>query len=426
MPTPGFGHTVAVFDQSGKVLSTGKTLFSVFNEAKAAYKERKAEILIRRRTEQDVRHVRRSFQSFGFDEGRPAPSSRHSHHGKSRSRPKHRSREHSGSQAGSDLCEANLAAHTSAPTAHRRELPRRHTTHGDSQLTLQRHTRRPPSFDDSQIDLDLAYGDEMSLPSPRGLRAPEFSQEVQLTGLMSRASFLLDEAHCVQHSVTQMIASLQKNPDALAAVALTLAEISNLANKMGPGALMALRSSFPRVVGLLASPQFLIAAGVGVGVLVIAIGGYKIVQKLQARQGDEAADLAELQEIGSDPTRIDAWRRGVSESDAGTVEAEFITPEAAALRWNAREADRRGVHAPYATTVDDTEIDPDEERRHRRRMKRQLSAGDALDGRSSVHGTTPRDSSHPHRDTSDRKSGKGGSKKRPSKKRESTLQLLFR
>lgn len=183
--------------------------------------------------------------------------------------------------------------------------------------------------------MDLAYG-ELPPPDP-------ITDEAELKGLMSRASMLLDEAHCVQHSVTATIASLQKDPDALAAVALTLAEISNLAAKMAPGALTAMKGSFPAVFALLASPQFMIAAGVGLGVVVVALGGYKIIKKIKARnieaieeEEEEEEKMDELLEIGPEFDRIEMWRRGVAITESGSVgtsvDAEFITPEAAAIR----------------------------------------------------------------------------------------------
>jgi hypothetical protein len=99
-------------------------------------------------------------------------------------------------------------------------------------------------------------------------------------------------------------------------------------------------------MALLASPQFAIAAGVAVGVTIIAFGGYKIVKKIQAsnrERHDEAmllvdADgaeqqpaspaesLDELRELSS----VERWRRGIADEQArsvGTsVDGEFITP----------------------------------------------------------------------------------------------------
>ena len=70
----------------------------------------------------------------------------------------------------------------------------------------------------------------------------------------------------------------------MAAVALTLAEISNLVTKMAPGALMAVKTSAPTVFAILAAPEFLIAVGVGVGLTVVAFGGYKIIKKIKAEE----------------------------------------------------------------------------------------------------------------------------------------------
>ena len=157
--------------------------------------------------------------------------------------------------------------------------------------------------------------------------------------------FLLDEANCAQHSVKAMIEHLQKNPDAMAAVALTLAEISNIAAKMAPGALTALKGSAPAVFALLASPQFLIAAGVGIGVTVVMLGGYKIIKKIKAKNaaGKEGSMDEALEIDGEEVGRIKAWRRGIVATDDGdahsevlsvgtSVDGEFITPLAASMR----------------------------------------------------------------------------------------------
>lgn len=171
---------------------------------------------------------------------------------------------------------------------------------------------------------------------------------------------MLQEAECAQHSAKAVIKSLESNPDAMAAVALTLAEISNLATKMAPGALMTLKGSFPVVVGLLLSPEFLIAGGVALGVTVVSFGGYKIVKRMKLKKrekreralteagegatvvdgedGEEEEDGDELEEIGH-LDRIEQWRRGIQlegvEADrlsVGTsVEGEFVTPKASRM-----------------------------------------------------------------------------------------------
>lgn len=83
--------------------------------------------------------------------------------------------------------------------------------------------------------MDLAYGEAHPVALSKYSPPEEVvADQKQLDGLVDRAQWLLEEAHCVQHSATATIAHLQKNPDAMAAVALTLAEISNIAGKWPP------------------------------------------------------------------------------------------------------------------------------------------------------------------------------------------------
>lgn len=193
----------------------------------------------------------------------------------------------------------------------------------------------------SKIDMDLAYGE---IPPP--LPVARIEDEDELKGLVGKVKMMLEEADCLQSSATAMISSLQSNPDAMAAVALTLAEISGMISKMAPGALVALKGSSPAVFALLASPQFLVAAGVGVGVTIVALGGYKIIKKIKAKNSAEEPGMDELLEISGDVSRIETWRRGIAEVDsqsvATSVDGEFITPHAVALsRLNLNDMESR-------------------------------------------------------------------------------------
>ena len=184
----------------------------------------------------------------------------------------------------------------------------------------------------------LAYGD---LPEDGTVARTVTAPDEELKPLISKVKRLLEEADCLQHSATAIMASLQKNPEAMAAIALTLAEISNVASKMAPGALLAFKSGAPAVFGLLAAPEFLIAGGVALGVTVVAFGGYKIIKKIKAKSALEKENnkMDEMLEIGVDVDSINNWRRGIADCDdngtvisSGTsVEGEFITPQAAAL-----------------------------------------------------------------------------------------------
>ena len=187
------------------------------------------------------------------------------------------------------------------------------------------------------IDMDLAYGE---IPPPLPPTQPE--REAELKGLVGKVKMLLVEAECAQYSVTAIIANLQKNPEAMAAVALTLAEISNIVAKMSPGVITALKGSAPAVVALLASPQFMIAAGVGVGITIVAFGGYKIIKKIKARNAQDDG-MDEMLEIGGDVNRINSWRRGITDTEVGStgtsVDGEFITPQAAFMSREALHED---------------------------------------------------------------------------------------
>jgi hypothetical protein len=351
MPLGQLGQTITVVNKSGKVVSTSKQLVNVWKEAKAAYRERKAELAATRTADIEEKKVRKAIKHVTLEDDNVSRSSSRA----SRSRPhrskSHRHPEHAHMERGyTDSFYANdnvniderrrgstpartrtRVEHELAdpvPEVHNRELIRRHTD-GEAlnPAQLQRRHSTPHSRDD--IDMDLAYGE---LPPPLPVR--RHSEEEEVRNKMTKLNMLLEEANCVQYSVTSMIEHLQKNPEALAAVALTLAEISNLATKMAPGALAAMKGSFPAIIALLASPQFLIAAGVGVGVTVVMLGGYKIIKRIKDKQDieKEVSEPLELQEIESDLSRIEMWRRGIADAhgeSAGTsVDGEFITPNA--------------------------------------------------------------------------------------------------
>ena len=178
--------------------------------------------------------------------------------------------------------------------------------------------------------MDLAYG-PIPPPLPPGTQV----DDTEFKGLVNKVKGLLEEADCLHYSVSATITSLQKNPDAMAAVALTLAEISNVATKMAPGVLASVKGSAPAVFALLASPQFLIAGGVAVGVTIVALGGYKIIKNIRAKNAMDDPGMDEMLEIGGNISMIDDWRRGIAEVEeqsVGTsVDGEFITPEAFTL-----------------------------------------------------------------------------------------------
>ena len=369
------GQTITIVNQSGKVVKTSKTLVNVFKEAKSAYDERKAELKASRvdkaETKAKVKKAQKQLAGLRLGDhsdddassmrSRSRRGSDDSGHRVHRRPVPTRTSERPPFERGvSDSFYAN-----DAPSRPSRPSPLRFDSNGSLRSPnprqgelVRRHTSTPlsPTYDDDalsyaapsharshsldSIDMDLAYGE---LPPP--LPARNYDTEVAIRSQMSKLQQLLDEANCVQHSVTTMIANLQKDPDALAAVALTLAEISNLATKLAPGALMSMKGAFPAILALLASPEFMIAAGVGIGVTVIAFGGYKIVKKIQAKRAlssgrllegaDEEPEspMSEMDEL-RELNHVERWRRGIVFDDdevsaTGTsVEGEFITPRA--------------------------------------------------------------------------------------------------
>ena len=121
----------------------------------------------------------------------------------------------------------------------------------------------------SQAQQLLGIGQQMiSMMDPDG--------DSPLTALLVRLTDILDTFDCLNASITTLVASLQKDPDALAMVGLTLAEISAVVAKTAPGVVVAAKAAFPIIFSLLASPQFLVTAGASV----IFIGGYQIIRKV--------------------------------------------------------------------------------------------------------------------------------------------------
>ena len=410
-------QTISVVNRSGKVVNTSKQLKNVFKEAKSAYLERKAELQTERQnkeqrelrkaltassvtsdsrtytTESTVRpsHARRTSS---YANRRPAndsrrySSSRSSRSSVSQSPTSPSSISRSTSQHDYDYYDdprrdhrqrsgASTPRGSQAPSRTSTELVRRHT---DMDLAVADRRRPDPrrlqTENASDVDLHLAYGEyhEGALTTVRDARG---ENEKELSSLVLKAKMLMDEANCAQHSVRAMIVHLQKNPDAMAAVALTLAEISNLASKMAPGALATIGKAAPAVLAILASPEFLIAGGVAVGVTIVALGGYKIIKKIKARKAEEeGAD--EMLEIG-ELDRIDNWRRGITDvetaSVATSVDGEFITPMAASMsQLRVNEAQQE---ASKKTKSSKSDKNDKKDKKKKAKAASQLSASDA-------------------------------------------------
>lgn len=268
-----------------------------------------------------------------------------------------------------------------------------HHVASESDLSTIRPT--PPPKDKKkkkEIDMNLAYGNippdlasrtdlgpVTKAEEERAAADAELKRQQEARTLMARIDTILDEAEAVQHSATSIIDHLQRKPEAAAAVALMLAELSTLLKTLGPGFLSVVKGGSPAIFALLASPQFLVAVGVTVGVTVVCFGGWKIVKRIKeakavAAERDASAQAFEMQdhqpqqyvprssgqsgfEAGSryggapppseddalvleeELSTIETWRRGIvpSEADdeelarsiAESADLELITPDAA-------------------------------------------------------------------------------------------------
>ncbi|RMD43425.1 hypothetical protein DV735_g1789, partial [Chaetothyriales sp. CBS 134920] len=342
---------ITILDKSNKVVGTTKQLKHVFKEAKAAYLERRAEIHADKKAQEDheLRRARRAVEAMTIDES--DARSRASDH--SRHRGQHRQRDqgssasvrsgHSDRSCESRSRHAPVEEHSRSAHAPKRsshELVRRATDNATLVSHRQRQLSRSYTAPEIErhIDMDLAYGEfHPASLAALGPLTGERAKKQELSSLVTKCKMLLDEANCAQHSVKATIAHLQQNPEAMAAVALTLAEISNIASHMAPSALAMIKGSAPSVFAMLAAPEFLIAVGVGVGLTVVMFGGYKIIKKIQAKAKEGSAGMDEAIEVGQ-LDRIECWRRGIADADADaasvvshntSVEGEFITPMAA-------------------------------------------------------------------------------------------------
>ncbi|KAI1499925.1 hypothetical protein F5X99DRAFT_263403 [Biscogniauxia marginata] len=395
---------VTIVNQSGKVISNGKHILNVFKEARATYQEKKAALKVERaikrsqtfdvptepRYEDEVGHGYIGWQRrTSLDDDASRASSRRSHRSRSS---KHRSV----SESRPALTEGNLKTHSEVsstapsrvPTAYKSsyaETALRAPTLGRGGLThaptMPTHledaetivpsprqgayvhgSRSDPSIRENggkgkkEIDMDLAYGNVPPDLEERVDLDPAYKsdeKELEAEDLVDKIENILTEAHCLHHTATHIIQHLQDNPEAAAAVALALAELSALLGKMSPSFLGILKGGSPAIFALLASPQFLIAAGVTVGVTVVMFGGWKIIKRIQEGQEANAMRPMAFRAQSEGPSQvpyppsevsqgfdvalvveeelssIETWRRGIAPFGEDEVaDLELISPEA--------------------------------------------------------------------------------------------------
>ena len=219
-----------------------------------------------------------------------------------------------------------------------------------SQVNIAPKSRSDPSLmsdqaavrEKKEIDMNLAYG---SVPPDLAQRVDldpnhvaDCGRESQAHDLVDKIEGLLDEAECMHHSASTMIQMLQDNPERAAAVALALAELSGLLGKMAPAFAGFLKTASPAVFGLLASPQFLIAAGVAVGVTIVMFGGWKIIKKIN--QAKSSAD----EKMAVEMTRLNIQQAAANGPPPPVPDASHDPAEADHCHTNQYRAPTEATH----------------------------------------------------------------------------------
>ncbi|KAI5288107.1 hypothetical protein KEM54_005465 [Ascosphaera aggregata] len=291
------GETIAVFDKSGEVVSTTKHLYNVFKEAQDAYKKARSglvdqynatfnQCLEAERLQPNHRQLSwDDNESIDFARPHASPGERrHNQHKRSQSLDRTISSDYSNSRSNThrlDLVDESL------------KTPLMQHENGSVFLS-------PLDSEEDGIDTDLAYGE---------YHAETFEQihrnaEEDMKKLMSKTQQMLIEAKCAEASAVATINHLQSNPEAMAAIALTLAEVSKLAKSVGPQILNAVKVAFPSAFALLACPQFLVASSVGIGITIVMIGGYKIIKQIRAACHDDENEPRFIEDKKSFPSHL--------------------------------------------------------------------------------------------------------------------------
>ncbi|KAF8420197.1 hypothetical protein EV426DRAFT_701751 [Tirmania nivea] len=344
---PELAGTVQVVDQGGKMLTTTKSVYNAFKDAKAAYHARKQQILAERNLERERREALK-LAALEKDARRATREKKRLEHEKRKAErkaietsnvkaiewkdgdkkdgdkmDKKSSSSKDKKDKKKDKTEDSVLVVYKGDKKEKKEKKHRHrssskdkekkrkgsTSSSDSDSKAIATVSTPPltpvdeeSFgylDDHKVgtgQLRLPYNASVISLAPALLQnVPGGSQAQQilsmgqqmvsmmdpegdspLTALLVRLTDILDTFDCLNASITTLVASLQKDPDALAMVGLTLAEISAIVAKTAPGVVVAAKAAFPVIFGFLASPQFLVTAGASV----IVIGGYQIIRRV--------------------------------------------------------------------------------------------------------------------------------------------------
>ncbi|KAF3152601.1 hypothetical protein TWF569_002908 [Orbilia oligospora] len=330
--TKTLNYTVEVVDKAGKAIHTSKTIFGALREARDAYKAKRAERKAEREAEKAARRAikERAYEEEVREARRARREARRAIEDDSRTEDRRRERrerherrmiEDGRSDAGTEVRDRDAGSDTSSI-----------------------YSNRERNGSTGALTLRSASTADLSLPTlpPR----PEVDEEDDhLTALFTQVQDIIDHAAAAQSSVVTLVDALRREPETLAMVGLTLAEISTIIAKLSPAALAGAQLSWPVVFSFLASPQFAIVAGGVIGTTVILLGGYKIIKKMiygEPAKPPEIIDMGGTVVEEGDVRAITA----AGEPPAPTPAVMEITQKVEEIKVNdsARERERERHH----------------------------------------------------------------------------------
>ncbi|KAK6508009.1 hypothetical protein TWF481_006428 [Arthrobotrys musiformis] len=370
--TKTLNYTVEVVDKAGKAIHTSKTIFGALREAREAYKAKRAE----RKAERDAeKAARRAIKERAYEEQvrearRARREARRAIEDDSRTEERRRERrerrerrmiEDGRSEAGTEVRDRDAGSDTSSIYSH-----------------------RDGNGSTGALTLRSASTTDLSLP-PLPPRPEVDEEDDHLTALFTQVQDIIDHAAATQASVVTLVDALRREPETLAMVGLTLAEISTIVAKLSPAALAGVQLNWPVVFAFLSSPQFAIVAGGVIGTTVILMGGYKIIKKMI--YGEPAKP----------PEIIDMGGTVVEEGDVRAITAAGEPPAPAPIP----------APAPTAAVMEITQrvedIKVNDTARERERERHHRSRRDSMDDPLAFGHSEPR-RRHTHRDEGSRRS----------------------
>lgn len=350
--------------------SKSKNIFSAFKSAREAYKARKAEIASERIGEATQRRLEARAAIAAAAAAAPSSSSSTS------SRREHRSHKlitaaedgtADESQRKKDKKRSKSRKHRDDPEGSSRSGGRRgsaDTMQTETTLITPGAAQAAQAAQAQSAQLAMLHHNASLLTlAPAAMFLGDDPLAETLQGLLMTLQNTIDEMSCITAGIGALIAELQKVPDTLAVVGLTLAEISTLVAKISPAAIMGMKSAFPIIFGLLSSPQFAVVAGVGMAATVVVLGGLRIVANM-AGAGGGGADEEEERDLDLE--------FGVTQLPDDIEEPVVPAPPPQVRRTMTEPAPIRSI-MPAPTQLENSLNTPIDDKELRRRMKRRES-----------------------------------------------------